>query len=154
MIRASTLPAVPERDNEERAAVAERLGGFGRLWLMLRGMVAVNVVVMAANMLAIPNVPWRLLPLVALLALANEAQLSFAGRARTLAQLEWRLFASALLPLVGGFVALHALGEALGVLALAMVVAAYSPVVRGRAWGWPGSPRRCCSSTWWRCVRG
>jgi diguanylate cyclase (GGDEF)-like protein len=133
MIRASTLPAVPERDNEERAAVAERLGGFGRLWLMLRGMVAVNVVVMAANMLAIPDVPWRLLPLVALLALANEAQLSFARRARTLAQLEWRLFASALLLLVGGFIALHALGEALGVLALAMVVAAYSPVLRARS---------------------
>ena len=136
MICPSILPAVPEADNEQRAAVTERLAGFGRLWLTLRAMVVVNVVVMTAHMLAVPDGPWRLLVLVVALAVANEVQLAYARRARTLGQLEWRLFASAMLLLAGGFFALHALGEALGealgVLALAMVVAAYGPVLRAR----------------------
>lgn len=133
MIRPSILPAVPGGDNEPREAVAERLADFGRLWVTLRVMVALDVVVLAGNALFAPGMQWELLPLIGALGVGNEAQLVFARRAQTLAQLERRLAWSALILMVGGFVVLHALSDALALLALVAVLAAYGPVLRVRS---------------------
>ena len=132
MIRTAILPAVPEGDNEQRQAVAERLTDFGRLWATLRAMVALNVAVLVANALFTPGLRWQVLPLIGVLGVGNELQLAFTRRAQTLLQLERRLSGSALILMAGGFVVLHALNDALALLALVSVIAAYGPVLRAR----------------------